>query len=326
MITQTAEIDEATRPSGLDMALESSTSFPGQQPSPPLRVFISYKEKDRAATLDIKRVLLKIGGGNIRVFVSGDEPAGIQWREGVLNELRNAHILIFLYTDPEARWDWCLYETGYFDAKQNPAELDRRLYVLHGCEVPPSGPFLGLNTVPIDTSAKPDDTRLKHFLGILFERSTNPAVNPYWDEGGCADLVTALAAPFRGRKALAPPEEYVRRLTFRLTKEAATEAALNEGRIPADAMVSGNKKSFELFGLRAAKTGRIWKSRGKKSYRLPTAAQAPTQWRCGSKALLRKCWRRSTKKISTTASRCSSTSSPRRERRRCFDEGGVTLS
>ena|SRR6516164_1843153 len=88
MITQTAEIDEATRPSGLDMALESSTSFPGQQPSPPLRVFISYKEKDRAATLDIKRVLLKIGGGNIRVFVSGDEPAGIQWREGVLNELR----------------------------------------------------------------------------------------------------------------------------------------------------------------------------------------------------------------------------------------------
>jgi TIR domain len=254
MITQTAEIDEATRPSRLDMALESSTSFPGQQPSPPLRVFISYKEKDRAATLDIKRVLLKIGGGNIRVFVSGDEPAGIQWREGVLNELRNAHILIFLYTDPEARWDWCLYETGYFDAKQNPTELDRRLYVLHGREVPPSGPFLGLNTVPIDTSAKPDDTRLKHFLGILFERSTNPAVNPYWDEGGCADLVTALAAPFRGRKALAPPEEYVRRLTFRLTKEAATEAALNEGRIPADAMVSGNKKSFELFGLRAAKT------------------------------------------------------------------------
>ena len=164
MITQTAEIDEATRRLGWDTALESSTSLPGQQPSPPLRVFISYKEKDRAATLDIKKMLLRIGGGNIRVFVSGDEPAGIQWREGVLNELREAHILIFLYTDPEARWDWCLYETGYFDAKQNPAELDRRLYVLHGREVPPSGPFLGLNTVPIDTSAKPDDTKLKAFL------------------------------------------------------------------------------------------------------------------------------------------------------------------
>jgi TIR domain len=264
MITEMHKIDEITRPLGLDPVLDSSIALLDQQPSPPLRVFISYKEKDRAATLDIKKALLRIGGGNIRVFVSGDEPAGIQWREGVLNELRQAHILIFLYTDPEARWDWCLYETGYFDARQHPDELDRRLYVLHGCEVPPSGPFLGLNTVAVDTSAKPDDTGLKRFLEILFERSTNPAVNPYWDEGGCVDLVTALAAPFRGRKALAPPDEYVRRLTFRLTKEAATEAALREGRIPADAMVTGTKKTFELFGLRAAKT---WQDLEKSWYR-----------------------------------------------------------
>ncbi len=110
--------------------------------------------------------------------MSGDELEANPWRERILKELREAHILIFLYTDPEARWDWCLYETGYFDARQNPAELDRRLYVLHGRDVPPSGPFLGLNTVPIDTSDKPDDTKLKGFLEVLFERSTSPAVNP----------------------------------------------------------------------------------------------------------------------------------------------------
>jgi len=65
-------------------------------------------------------------------------------------------------------------------------------------------------------------------LEILFERSTSPAVNPNWDEGGR----DGLAAPFRSRKALAPHDEHIRMLTFRLTKEAATQAALNEGRIP----------------------------------------------------------------------------------------------
>lgn len=254
MLEQTIEINEAIPSWESGTAVTASTSPVDCRPSPPLRIFISYKEKDRAATLDIKKLFLKIGGGNVKVFVSGDEPAGIQWRTGVLNELRQAHILIFLYTDPEARWDWCLYETGYFDAKQNPAELDRRLYVLHAREVPPSGPFLGLNTVPIDTSIKPDDTGLKHFLETLFERSTSPEVNPHWDEGGCADLITALAAPFRIRKALAAPEEYVRKLTLRLSTEAATRLALKQGRIPSDAIVSGNRESFELFGLRTAST------------------------------------------------------------------------
>ena len=72
-------------------------------------MFISYKKKDRAATDTIKKILLRFGAYSIKVFVSGDEQAGIQWRENVLKELREAHILIFLYTDPEGRWDWCLY-------------------------------------------------------------------------------------------------------------------------------------------------------------------------------------------------------------------------
>ena len=251
MITQTAEIDEAIRPWELDTA--SSTSLPGQQPSPPLRVFISYKKKDRTATDTIKKILLRFGAYSIKVFVSGDEQAGIQWRENVLKELREAHILIFLYTDPESRWDWCLYETGYFDARQDPEELNRRLYVLHGREDPPSGPFLGLNTVPIDASDGGNDKELKDFLKTLFERSTSPAVNPNWDAGGCIDLVTAFAAPFRRHEEVAPPEEDVRKLTFRLVKGPATEDDLNAGRIPADAVVTGNEDSFELFGFGTAR-------------------------------------------------------------------------
>ncbi len=59
MMTQPSEVDGAMRPS--DVALELD-SLPTDQPASPLRVFISYKEKDQAATVDIKKLLLKIGG------------------------------------------------------------------------------------------------------------------------------------------------------------------------------------------------------------------------------------------------------------------------
>jgi hypothetical protein len=228
------------------------------KPSPPLRVFISYKLKDHAATNTIKKILQRIGGDRIKVFVSGDEEPGVQWRENVLQELAKAHILIFLYTDPKSQWDWCLYETGYFDARQDPQELKRHLYVLHRREDPPSGPFLGLTTVaidfglktvPIDTSGGQDDSDLQKFLRTLFEESTDPAVNSSWNLGGSDDLVTAFTAPFGRREVVEPPQEYVRKLTFHLVKKGM-EDALNQGDIPAD--VSGNKESFALFGFGTA--------------------------------------------------------------------------
>ena len=101
MPTQQPEVDD---PPGPDRTTDSRTPQPDRLPEPPLRVFISYKKKDHAATDTIKQILLKNGASSIKVFVSGDEPAGIQWRENVLKELREAHILIFLYTDPGSRF------------------------------------------------------------------------------------------------------------------------------------------------------------------------------------------------------------------------------
>jgi len=87
-------------------------------------------------------------------------------------------------------------------------------------------------------------------LKTLFEESTDPAVNPKWNLGGTDDLVTAFKKPFGYRKAVAKPKEYTRKLTFSLVKKQGMEDALNEGDIPAD--VSGNEKSFALFGFGTA--------------------------------------------------------------------------
>src|SRR5262249_43594418 len=154
---------------------------------------------------------------------------------------------IFLYTDPSLHWDWCLYETGYFDGRQDPQQLDRRLYLLHRGDVSPVGPFLGLKTVPVLSKDDPDDRELKSFLKILFVERTNPSVNPSWDKPNCADLVAAFKAPFGGTTL--KPIPFIRRLTLRLAKGAATESLLERGCIPPDAKVSGTAKSFGLFNL-----------------------------------------------------------------------------
>ena len=234
-------------------------------PAPPLRVFISYKQKDADATIGIKQLLQQRGGDNIEVFVSEDEAPGIQFRQHLLKKLREAHVLIFLYTDPQSQWDWCLYETGYFDARRPPEEDDRRLYVLHERTVTPKGPFNGLNSVPIDVSGS-DDKRLTDLLELLFKDSTTPSVNPYWNDGGSNDLIAAFKAPFVRREAVGDPKEYIRRLTFRVKKTEAILTALANGTIPADGEISGDPNAFELFGLSAktwqwADVERSWRRR-----------------------------------------------------------------
>lgn len=229
--------------------VEGMNTPPSQQPELPLRMFISYKQKDKKAAVRIKDVLSQFGAGNIDVFVSNDEQPGQAWRELILDHLIEAHVLVFLYTDPKSQWDWCLYETGYFDGRQGPTERNRRLYVLHRREDPPSGPFLGLQTVPINTSDNPDNTDLEAFLKTVFEQATSRPVNPYWNRGNYSELVDAFSAPFRQDVGPRERKEYVRQLTFRLTTGTATQASLNAGLIPPNTMVSGNEKSFQLFGF-----------------------------------------------------------------------------
>jgi len=173
--------------------------------------------------------------------------AGTEWRPVILNKLRAANILIFLYSDPSLHWDWCLYETGYFDGRQDPTQLDRHLFLLHWYDVKPAGPFLGLTTIPIGDPSDPGEGKLKGMLKTLFVDSTDPAVNDNWDLGGCEELVKVFREPFT--PTAQPPREYVCQLTFQLAKGQVTEDALASGHIPSDAVVNGSTHSFRLFGL-----------------------------------------------------------------------------
>ena len=161
--------------------------------------------------------------------------------------------MIFLYTDPTLQWDWCLYETGYFDGRRDP-NADRGIYVLHRWNVPPVGPFLGLASVPIGA---PDDQavqKLKGMLKRLFVDSTSPPVNGPGIREAVGPRRGVHGAVWRSNEAAA---RIVCRLTFQLWKGAATENALMAGRIPDQTTVTGTAHSFRLFGF-ADDTPRPW--------------------------------------------------------------------
>jgi hypothetical protein len=94
----------------------SHPETPSEEPK--LRVFISHKAKDSAAAQSIKRLLLRRAKDDrVIVFLSSDAEdirGGTLWRESIHKNLREADRLVLLYTDPTDRWDWCLYECGYF--------------------------------------------------------------------------------------------------------------------------------------------------------------------------------------------------------------------
>src|SRR5262245_43164957 len=89
----------------------------------PLRVFVSYKLRDFDAANQIGQLLRRIGGNNIDVFVAGDSESirpATDFRAQILKKLCEAHVVIFFQPDPNLQWDWCLYETGYFDGLHEP--------------------------------------------------------------------------------------------------------------------------------------------------------------------------------------------------------------
>jgi hypothetical protein len=132
--TKPAETTEDSRTRAAD---SDSATRPRRRPLP-LRIFISHKLTDSDRAEILAQALRDHAGTGLRVFTPPSIQAGVDWSETVHTALGKSHWLLLLYTDPEQAWDWCLYETGFFAAREDP---DRRIICLHRVGNPPPNPF-----------------------------------------------------------------------------------------------------------------------------------------------------------------------------------------
>src|SRR4051794_28539478 len=90
--------------------------FKEEQMADTLRIFISHKmPADTDLAQQIGSRLALYGGNQIKVTHAGKFRYSENWRSRIQQELDQAHWLIYLYTDPDEDWGFCLFECGYFN-------------------------------------------------------------------------------------------------------------------------------------------------------------------------------------------------------------------
>ncbi len=140
-----------------------------EQELPEVGMFVSHKLVSEGGVARFIRTELEPTAPRLKVHISEDIPAGEPWLEGIKTRLNASQVLLLLFTDPTADWDWCLFEAGYF------AGLSRRIVCLHHEHNPPPPQLSHLKTVP--ATARDIET----FIQSLFTTTDffpGPAIAP----------------------------------------------------------------------------------------------------------------------------------------------------
>ncbi len=222
------------------------------------RIFLSHKIKDRHHAHEIKTKIETLNPKEVKVYVCEECPPGQKYREAILRRLKASDLLIFLYTSAGMQFDWCLYETGFYDAKHvDKLKVSQRrpLVVLYGrgMVVPP--PLEVFENYQVDAE-KPE--RLMDFLAWLFDGTNHgPALNKkvLHDPASKALVRDAFLAPFLAEEM---PVQFDRVLTL-LIAPSGIPALREEATIPDDSQVVGKFSALRLFAFNPAIITVTWK-------------------------------------------------------------------
>ena len=207
------------------------------------RIFISHKHKDKLQAKKIKKEL-EDAAGRIQIFLSQDIEAGEDWPEKIMKELERADWLILLYTDPTEEWDWCLFETGFFQGVARSKKCNSRLISLHSAASPPK-PLKNWQSINMVK-----DEVVERFLVPLFTESPREGCEPLnerfnketpWGKTLADNIISAV-----GEK---PSWKRYTRYLILILDEVQVEELDETIRVPVDTRVESDKESLALFGL-----------------------------------------------------------------------------
>jgi hypothetical protein len=146
-------------------------------------------------------------------------------------------MLLLLFTDITASWDWCLYEAGLFTQWDSDW---RRVICLHTAETPPP-PLNHLQSVPAKR------TEVERFLRQLFVDTTltglDRPVNVLFSEN--PEELTRIADEIA--KLMRRETVRTEHLTKFLQLEISQPDLLESGGIPPNTQVKSNAESLEIF-------------------------------------------------------------------------------
>ena len=234
-------------------------------PDDKFRIFVSHKSSDVHLANDVKAAIEDLSP-RFECWVDAQEiAAGSDWGRSILKALGQSHLLLLLFTVPERKWDWCLYEAGLFTQFASAADEDVRSVV--SIFDPKSGPPRPLADVQ---GAPAEPEALIKFLTRLCKEPWE--VSDDWRKGPLVPRVKpeaieaaaqAIATSFHSRLgAAAEPSSEVRYPCHRIVLDAAIDHGDMNG-IPEDARIvmgPGATTSFtlSLFGVVIGDASPTW--------------------------------------------------------------------
>ena len=207
------------------------------QKGDPVKVFISHKAEDATLARSIKKIMEVYAAGRLVFHISEEMPKGADWYKWIKDRLVESRMLLLLFTDNTAVWDWCLYEAGLFTQWDDDT---RRIICLHTCREPPA-PLKHLQSVP----ALGEEIAL--FLRQLFveteltglESPLNAmlASNPAELKRAAEKIAKAM------RRETVRQEYFTKHILINVERPARLAA---EG-VPDDAVIDSDAESLALF-------------------------------------------------------------------------------
>jgi hypothetical protein len=204
-------------------------------------VFFSYKKKDEATAKKVVEILRQNSAERLQITYQADFAqmiAGQRWREWIHEKVKEANWFILLLPDPSDDYDWCLFETGQFEAQLTPAD---RMICLHHPDSQVPDPIEGYHAVPAT------ETEVEKFLRMVYVEE-NPIPGMGAINHALEPRLTELAKNIVD--AISPPKQKLRReiyepwieLKIQNAKDLKDKDDLDQAEI-----MSSNKEALDLF-------------------------------------------------------------------------------
>ncbi len=160
--------------------MKKTATLPHRTPpskSKRVHLFISCRAEDRKLADEIERLLCACSK-RLKVHIYPHSRPGSDWEDWIRDKLRISHLLLLLFTDPDADWDWCLYEAGLFTPlRQRYSKFPRPIVCLHGLEEVPPRQLRSLRAIQAD-AGEIEDAFLRPLLKTPDLTGVEPVLAP----------------------------------------------------------------------------------------------------------------------------------------------------
>jgi hypothetical protein len=238
-------------------------------------IFLSHRSKDALAAGELRAILEGLDEtGALRVIVSENIPKGEDWRVSIQKALVTADRFLLLYTDPSQKWDWCLYESGFFSGVrlQRPKAV-AKFITLHAVDVEPPSPLSQWQTV------KGDVASVQQLLEELFCQPLREKSNPIARKLSGGDRLKAAAERIANLIRPGPRPDWYSSFVRVVLTPAQVDQVKAKRHIPGEAAVEAQDPALELFNVKLG-SGLTWERLGMAS-ETAELEELNRQWRNG---------------------------------------------